>query len=184
MSNKKPEQYLVDSDFAKREIPNELDKRSYTEYKYIKEDGIYKIGRIDDTSYFNEEFQIMKEIFRESPYEFYAENFLWQVCLSKNPTDKFYNDIILGKILNTNYPYGKSDVVHRGHYLANKFKNYLVPKNHLEEQKVVNFFGRGNIQNVYPQSANSNCSSDMKGQLTFEQQVWEFLDKSFTSSIL
>ncbi|EHI70010.1 hypothetical protein ACVRY7_05600 [Streptococcus ictaluri] len=169
MSDKKPEDYLVDSIFAAREIPNELDKRGYMNYQYIEQEGIYKIS-----CDFEQDYQSMKEI----DYIFDPTKTLRQVRLSKSPTNRFYNDIILNRNWNTQYPYGHNNAVHRGHYIANKFKEYLVQSKHLDEQKVINFFGRGNVINVYPQSANSNCNSEMTGQLVFEQKVWEFLDKS------
>ena len=173
MSDKKPENYLVDSVFAAREIPNELDKRGYTNYHNLEKEGIYNIF-----CEFNQEYQFMEENFGGKSYTFNNTKTLWQVRLSKNPTNEFYNDVILNGIWNTQYPYGHSNSVHRGHYIANKFKGYLVPREFLDKQKVINFFGRGNVINVYPQSANSNCNSGMTGQLAFEQRVWEFLDKS------
>lgn len=178
MSYKKPEQYLVDRAFAVREIPNELDKRGYTNYQYIVEEDIYHI-----CCDFNQEYQSMEEKLEKKYYTFNNDKTLWQVRLSKNPTDEFYNDVILNGDWNTQYLYGHSDAVHRGHYLANKFKKYLVPDQFLSKKKVIDFFGRGNVKNVYPQSANSNCSNRMKGQLTFEQKVWEFLDNSKSNEV-
>ena len=169
MNDKKPENYLVDSVFAAREIPNELDKRNYINYQYIEQEGIYKIS-----CDFEQDYQSMKK----QDYIFDAINTLWQVRLSKNPKIEFYNDIILNGDWNVQYPYGHNKAVHRGHYIANKFKGYLVPSKFLDKQKVIDFFGRGNVINVYPQSANSNCNSGMTGQLAFEQRVWEFLDRS------
>lgn len=171
MSDIKLEQYLVDRDFALREIPNELNKKGYIVDKYFEEVGICKI-------IFNKEFKSMKEIFKKNSYTFDKDRYLWHVYLSKNATDNFYREVILNEDWNTNYRYGHNNEVHRGHCLANKFKDYLVPKQYLNEKKVSEFFGRGNICNVYPQSANSNCSNGMKGQLTFEGRVWNFLEES------
>lgn len=169
MIDKKPEDYLVNRIFAKREIPNELDKRGYMNYKYVKQEGIYKIS-----CDFEQDYQSMKK----QDHLFDDTKTLWQVSLSKSPTNSFYNDVILKKNWNTQYLYGHNNSVHRGHYIANKFKAYLVPIEFLDEQKVIDFFGRGNDINVYPQSANSNCNIGMTGQLAFEQRVWEFLDES------
>lgn len=169
MSDKKPEDYLVDSVYAERKIPIELDKRGYMYYQHVKQEGIYKIS-----CDFEQDYQSMKK--QDHPFD--ATKTLWQVRLSQNPTNSFYNDVILKEDWSTHYPYGHNNAVHRGHYIANKFKAYLVPSEFLGEQKVIDFFGRGNVINVYPQSANSNCNGGMTGQLAFEQRVWEFLDKS------
>lgn len=45
-----------------------------------------------------------------------------------------------------------------------------------KNDKISKFFGSGNVLNVYPQSADSNCNHEMKGQLYFEK-VCEFLDE-------
>ena len=87
--------------------------------------------------------------------------------------------------------FNNSESFHRGHYIARNFQKYLIPndilakkrkveKKHKTEQnqklnKINHFFGRGNVLNIYPQSAESNCGP--YGQLIYEYKVWNFLDK-------
>lgn len=83
-----------------------------------------------------------------------------------------------------------SELIHRGHYIAKNFQKYLIlsdilaEKRKLEKEnkiaknqklnKINHFFGKGNILNISPQSAKSNCGP--YGQLIYECKVWNFLD--------
>lgn len=83
-----------------------------------------------------------------------------------------------------------SELIHRGHYIAKNFQKYLIPSDILAEKrklekenkivknqklnKINHFFGKGNVLNISPQSAKSNCGP--YGQLIYECKVWNFLD--------
>lgn len=178
--------YLASQEIADNEIPNELDKRGFTDYSFKKDEQIYEIS-----SDFKTEDLSSKAILNIQQKQFYfdKDKNICQVYLSNIPSDCLLN-YILNEWKEEQYPYWRKEMdnqgltsIHRGHYIANTFKKYLIPKKFHKEQKVQKFFGRGNVLNVYPQSAKSNCSAGMKGQLDFEREVWNFLDSNIDGSV-
>ena len=116
-----------------------------------------------------------------SVVDFDNDKLQWTVILSNTPDRKFYDEFIDEMKTTTNFDH--DDFVHRGHYLASMFKRYLVPEDILlsEKDKVSRFFGKGNIKNIYYQSAKSNCNSaTVRGQSYFENEINNFLRKSST----
>lgn len=81
----------------------------------------------------------------------------------------------------------KDNDVHRGHYIAKIFKNYLINTNSLsasEKHKVNNFFGKGNELNISYQTRDANCnSSNFQGQLHFENRIIETLSNNKNNSV-
>lgn len=77
--------------------------------------------------------------------------------------------------------------VHRGHYIAKSFKNYLLNTNSLsanERHKVNIFFGKCNKLNIYYQTRDANSNSlTFHGQLYFENKILEFLYNNKKNSV-
>lgn len=68
----------------------------------------------------------------------------------------------------------------RGHLIARMFKKYLLTSSELKKnrEKVNNFFGVRNGENIRPQNPLSNRNSkEFRGQLFYEQKIQTFLDK-------
>ena len=123
---------------------------------------------------------LLRNLCNNKSFYFDKDKKINRVFLCNFPSDDLYN-FIEKEWTEKIYPYGHNDFVHRGHYIAKEFKNYLIPKDKLnrsnKNDKISKFFGRGNVLNVYPQSAESNCSYEMTGQSYFERKVREFLDE-------
>ncbi|MCT7800561.1 MAG: hypothetical protein N4R24_01005 [Lactobacillus iners] len=168
-------QYLSTEKEIKEKVPHELDSRGFIEYKFCKNDQIYYIGfnSTDDSI-------TIDDLCNNKSFYFDKDKKINRVFLCNFPSDDLYN-FIEKEWTEKIYPYGHNDFVHRGHYIAKEIKNYLIPKDKLnrsnKNDKISKFFGRGNVLNVYPQSAESNCSYEMTGQSYFERKVREFLDE-------
>ncbi|MBS7577688.1 MULTISPECIES: hypothetical protein [unclassified Enterococcus] len=112
----------------------------------------------------------------------------WTVELcgkSDNITEEFFNRYIKDfDFKNDIKHFDHNDKVHRGHYLANMFKNYLL-KDGLSSKNTSHFFGKGNIRNIYFQSAQSNTNStDVRGQSYFENEIVKFLKEDDGRKVL
>ena len=151
----------------KTDIPKILKERGY-KYTYSSVENIYNIE-----SKFGNEIEY-KEL-KDKQFCFDVERRINKVYLCNKPSGKLY-DFIVNDWVMKNSPYKNSKLVHRGHYIANNFQEYLIPNNRLAEKqnKINHFFGKGNVLNIYPQSAESNCGP--YGQLIYERKVWNFLD--------
>lgn len=69
----------------------------------------------------------------------------------------------------------------RGHLIARMFKKYLLTSSELKNnrEKVNNFFGVRNGENIRPQNPLSNRNSkEFRGQLFYEQKIQNFFKKS------
>ncbi|KXB37957.1 hypothetical protein QP740_05770 [Aerococcus christensenii] len=156
-----------------------MDIRGFIEYEFYENKKIYYIGlnSLDDSMTVE---ALLRNLCNNKSFYFDKDKKINRVFLCNSPSYDLYN-FIENEWTEEKYIYGHNDLVHRGHYIANKFQNYLIPKDKLnrsnKNDKISKFFGRGNMLNVYPQSAESNCSYEMKGQLDFERKVWEFLDE-------
>lgn len=172
-------QYLSTEKEIKEKVPHELDSRGFIEYKFCKNDQIYYIefNLVDDSMTIE---ALLRNLCNNKSFYFDKDKKINRVFLCNSPSDDLYNFIENEWTVKT-YPYGHNNFVNRGHYIANKFQNYLIPKDKLnrsnKNDKISKFFGSGNVLNVYPQSADSNCNHEMKGQLYFERKVCEFLDE-------
>ncbi len=102
----------------------------------------------------------------------------WTVMLRQSPTSDFYD-----RYIKNNFKIKKiehDDYIHRGHFLAHSFKDFLVPRNLYQDfsktkQKIDHYFGKGNEDNIYYQTKKANCNStDFHGQLYFEDKVLNF----------
>lgn len=164
------------------DIQKILEDRKY-EYKYSPVENIYNIKfKLENKSEYKE--------LKEKQFCFDVERRISKVYLCNKPSDKIYN-FIANKWKMKIAHFNNSESFHRGHYIARNFQKYLIPndilakkrkveKKHKTEQnqklnKINHFFGRGNVLNIYPQSAESNCGP--YGQLIYESKVWNFLDK-------
>ena len=151
----------------KTDIPKILEEREY-KYTYSSVEDIYNIE-----SDFGDESEYRE--LKDKQFCFNKERRIIKVYLCNKPSKNLYDWIINDWIME-NSPYKNSKLVHRGHYIANKFQEYLIPNDRLAEKqnKINHFFGKGNVLNIYPQSAESNCGP--YGQLIYERKVWNFLD--------
>ncbi|NQN16928.1 hypothetical protein HPA31_03830 [Streptococcus suis] len=103
---------------------------------------------------------------------------LRKVVLRKFPKDNYFVKA-LQKVVHNTRP--KIDGKDRGHLIADSFQDYLLTKCEIEEhqREVHQFFGKGNNVNIRSQSPESNRNStELAGQLRFEQLVIDFLKKS------
>lgn len=164
MRDRELKDYLATSE---TDISKILKERGY-KYTYSSVENIYNIE-----SKFGNEIEY-KEL-KDKQFCFDVERRINKVYLCNKPSGKLYDFIVNDWIMGTS-PYKNSKLVHRGHYIANNFQKYLIPSNLLaEKQTIINhFFGKGNVLNIYPQSAESNCGP--YGQLIYERKVWNFLD--------
>lgn len=164
MRDRELKDYLATSE---TDISKILKERGY-KYSYSSVENIYNIE-----SKFGNEIEY-KEL-KDKQFCFDAERRINKVYLCNKPSENLYDFIVNDWIMGTS-PYKNSKLVHRGHYIANNFQKYLIPSNLLaEKQTIINhFFGKGNVLNIYPQSAESNCGP--YGQLIYERKVWNFLD--------
>ena len=164
MRDRELKDYLATSE---TDISKILKERGY-KYSYSSVENIYNIE-----SKFGNEIEY-KEL-KDKQFCFDAERRINKVYLCNKPSENLYDFIVNDWIMGTS-PYKNSKLVHRGHYIANNFQKYLIPSDLLaEKQTIINhFFGKGNVLNIYPQSAESNCGP--YGQLIYERKVWNFLD--------
>lgn len=67
-------------------------------------------------------------------------------------------------------------IIHRGHLLGSIFKKNVLVKDFN--------FDKDNPNNIFPQYKNANCgSSNTEGQLQFEQEIKDYLDKNSDAKI-
>ena len=110
------------------------------------------------------------EIIKEKPF-YSAKQSLRKVVLRKNPKEGYFLES-LKDVRTDSEP--KIQGKDRGHFIPNIFKKYLLTKNELTDyaDEVRDFFGKGNKENISPQSVEANRnSSKFTGQLRFEQEV-------------
>lgn len=112
----------------------------------------------------------------------------WKVLLKNNPTHDFYDKFIKKNEGKRNFKvqhFHSTLDIHRGHLLADWFREYLVPTDKLNDNEVNNFFGKGNIDNIYYQTKEANCKTNtISGQWTFENKVAEFLEKNTDREVI
>ena len=164
MRDRELKDYLATSE---TDISKILKERGYKS-TYSSVENIYNIE-----SKFGNEIEY-KEL-KDKQFCFDVERRINKVYLCNKPSENLYDFIVNDWIMDTS-PYKNSKLVHRGHYIANNFQKYLIPSNLLVKKqiKINHFFGKGNVLNIYPQSAESNCGP--YGQLIYERKVWNFLD--------
>lgn len=114
----------------------------------------------------------------------------WKVCLKKEPQDTFYRNFIYDgakqlftitqKII---IPKNNVYTIHRGHLLANKFKEFLVSKTD-QDDHVNQFFGEGYLENIAYQTSRANCDSPtIHGQWHFECEVIKALNNGEVTKV-
>ena len=164
MRDRELKDYLATSE---TDISKILKERGYKS-TYSSVENIYNIE-----SKFGNEIEY-KEL-KDKQFCFDVERRINKVYLCNKPSENLYDFIVNDWIMDTS-PYKNSKLVHRGHYIANNFQKYLIPSNQLVKKqiKINHFYGKGNVLNIYPQSAESNCGP--YGQLIYERKVWNFLD--------
>lgn len=129
-----------------------------------------------------EDCQVVKApIFRDNPI-------MWKVILRKKPNANYFVsslNIINHNITGSNNAEidstSEESVKDKGHFIADSFDKFLLTEDELKENKyeVQQFFGLGNKSNVSPQDSRANRNSkEYTGQLRFEQQVRNYLEKS------
>lgn len=164
--------------------PKWFNKRSVSECLGVKESAIKccpSRGNYEIETDFNSEFSRLSE--NAKSFNWNDVTRTWDVLLKENPNKSFYEKYTNGDPITTQ-GFDHNDYVHRGHYLAHVFYKFLVPSEHTSENNVTNFFGKGNPDNIHPQSASSNCDSPdgMRGQLYYERAVANYLKKKNTSN--
>lgn len=120
-------------------------------------------------------------IFRDNPI-------MWKVILRKKPNANYFVsslNIVNHNITGSNNaeinPTSEESIKDKGHFIADSFDKFLLTKDELKENEceVQQFFGRGNKSNVSPQDYRANRNSKAyTGQLKFEQEILDFLNKS------
>lgn len=127
-------QYLSTEKEIKEKVPHELDSRGFIEYKFCKNDQIYYIGfnSTDDSI-------TIDDLCNNKSFYFDKDKKINRVFLCNSPSDDLYN-FIEKEWTEKIYPYGHNDFVHRGHYIAKEFKNYLIPKDKLNGSDVKIFW--------------------------------------------
>lgn len=113
---------------------------------------------------------------------------MWKVILRKKPNANYFVsslNIVNHNITESNNveikPTLKESIKDKGHFIADSFDKFLLTEDELKENefKVHQFFGRGNKSNVSPQDYRANRNSKAyTGQLKFEQEILDFLNKS------
>lgn len=112
------------------------------------------------------------ENIREKPF-YSAEQSLRKVVLRKKPNAGYFLEF-LKNVRTDNKP--KENEKDRGHFIPNIFKPYLLTDVELKEYKkeIDVFFGKGNKDNISPQSEKSNRIA----QLFLEQKVNDYFEKT------
>lgn len=112
----------------------------------------------------------------------------WKVLLKNNPTHDFYDKFIKKNEGKRNFKvqhFHSTLDIHRGHLLADWFREYLVPIDKLEDNELNHFFGKGNVDNIYYQTKEANCKTNItSGQWTFEKKVTKFLEKNTEGEVI
>lgn len=112
----------------------------------------------------------------------------WKVCLKKEPQDTFYRNFIYdgAKPLFTKkdfvIPKDNGDTIHRGHLLANKFKEFLVSQKGKPFSR--KFFENECVENIAYQTSRANCDSPtIHGQWHFECEVIKALNNGEVTKV-
>lgn len=152
-------------EFKKWELQLILDGQYYKFLNKVKRD--YRVDQ--------------KPIYRENPI-------MWKVILRKKPNANYFvsslniiNHNITGSNIAEIDSTSEESVKDKGHFIADSFDKFLLTEDELKENKyeVQQFFGLGNKSNVSPQDSRANRNSkEYTGQLRFEQQVKNYLEKS------
>lgn len=105
---------------------------------------------------------------------FDQEKHLVKVILRNNPKENYFvNTLNYVKHAHVNY-----DGFDRGHFIADSLKPFLLTQEEIRVNKkqVELFFGKGNVDNISPQSPEANRNSvKFAGQLRFEQKILNYL---------
>lgn len=102
---------------------------------------------------------------------------LVNVILRKNPEENYFIDTLK----NVKHAHVNYDGFDRGHFIADSLKPFLLTQDEIRVNKkqVELFFGKGNVDNVSPQSPEANRNSgEFAGQLRFEQVILNYLKNS------
>lgn len=124
---------------------------------------------------------IHEPIYRENPI-------MWKIVLRKNPKTNYF----VTALDNVNHVEDRShnadeqsipseNTKDRGHFIADSFDKYLLTNDerNANKPKSTKFFGINNNSNVSFQDFRANRNSkEYAGQLKFEQQVRDYLEKS------
>ena len=105
---------------------------------------------------------------------FDQEKHLVKVILRNNPKGNYFIDTLK----NVTHAPVNYDGFDRGHFIANSLKPFLLTQYEIRVNKkqVELFFGKGNVDNVSPQSPEANRNSgEFAGQLRFEQVILNYL---------
>ena len=126
--------------------------------------------------------RVTKEpIYRENPI-------MWKIILRKNPKTNYF----VAALSNVNHVKDRShnpddpsiqgeNTKDRGHFIADSFEKYLLTNDerNANNSQSNQFFGINNKSNISPQDFRANRNSkEYAGQLRFEQQVKNYLEKS------
>ncbi|EEW52359.1 hypothetical protein FC42_GL000408 [Lactobacillus iners DSM 13335] len=114
----------------------------------------------------------------------------WKVCLKKEPQDTFYRNFICKNKEGNRKKrcfvvkhFHRTMEIHRGHLLANKFKEFLVSKTD-QDDHVNQFFGKGCVENIACQTNGANCdSTTIHGQWYFEDEVVKALNNGEVTKV-
>lgn len=140
--------------------------------EYIETDKYYELKNIKEYGF--------KECIKRCDYSKRKEH-SWKVILKSNPGNDFFNCFISKWKWRTK-EFQHNTKIHRGHYLAHHFKKWLVnigSQSKENQNKINHFFGMGNELNIYYQSAESNCSSGVRGQHYYEMKIREYFERNF-----
>lgn len=124
---------------------------------------------------------VQKPIYRDNPI-------MWKVILRKEPKANYF----VSALSNVNHVKDRShndddpsipgeNTKDRGHFIADSFDKYLLTNDerNANNSQSNQFFGRNNKSNISPQDFRANRNSkEYAGQLRFEQQVKNYLEKS------
>ena len=148
----------------------------------------WKMLPIKDGKYYN--FLKKVEIdCRVTQEPIYRENpIMWKIILRKNPKTNYF----VAALSNVNDVKDRShnpddpsipgeNTKDRGHFIADSFEKYLLTNDerNANNSQSNQFFGINNKSNISPQDFRANRNSkEYAGQLRFEQQVRNYLEKS------
>ena len=129
----------------------------------------------------NYEFKNWKmEKITKGQYYTFAKSVIEDCQVVKTPLFRDNHNITESNNAEIN-PTLKESIKDKGHFIADSFDKFLLTEDELKENefKVHQFFGLGNKSNVSPQDYRANRNSKAyTGQLKFEQEILDFLNKS------
>lgn len=99
---------------------------------------------------------------------------LVKVILRNNPKGNYF----VNTLKNVTHVPVNYDGFDRGHFIADSLKPFLLTQDEINGNKkqVELFFGKGNVDNISPQSPEANRNSvKFAGQLRFEQKILNYL---------